>query len=416
MQKYLYKALKNKSYVTGEIEGKDEDEVAGKLREKGLEILSIKVPKDERLISTINVKKVPLLKGSAKVKKSDKVFLYKNTATMLKAGLPLPEVIDLLRESLKSPKLVEILTQLKYDVEAGSYISSSLGKFPEVFGTNEIAMIKAGEAGGTLPESFQGLFQDSEAELNLQKDIRSALMYPIIILCILAVIAVALFVFVIPQLTGFFTQAGIDIPKMTRITMAISSFVKDNFIIIFAFIVISAVAFQVLIKKSPAGKKVMDRLILKIPFFGKQIKLFYIYKIARMLGLLIKSGVPILQALEIVQKSVTHDGYSKSIGVLRGDVKGGGKLSDSFDKFEDLYPPFVSRMLKVGDRTGNLADSLANVSEYYQKELQDTLKNLPSLIEPVLLLILGAGVAFIAISVLIPMYSIVSGINQISHQ
>ncbi|MBU0975890.1 type II secretion system F family protein, partial [Patescibacteria group bacterium] len=399
-----------------EIEGKNEDEVAGKLREKGLEILSIKQRKEEGIMRSIDVKKVALFKGSSKVKKVDKVFLYKNTATMLKAGLPLPEVIDLLRDSLKSSKLVEILTQLKYDVEAGSYISVSLEKFPEVFGTNEVAMIKAGEAGGSLSESFQNLFQDSEAELNLQKDIKGALMYPAIILCILAVIAVALFVFVIPQLTGFFTQSGIEVPKMTQITMGISNFIRNNFILIAITAIVGFVVFRVLMKKSPSVKKAMDKVILKIPFFGKQVKLFYIYKIARMLGLLIQSGVPILQALEIVEKSVSHDGYSKSISVLRKEVKRGGKLSNSIEKFEDLYPPFVSRMLLVGDRTGNTADSLANISEYYQKELQETLNNLPALIEPVLLLVLGAGVAFIAISVLIPMYSIVSGINQISHQ
>jgi type IV pilus assembly protein PilC len=411
MKTFKYKALKNKKLVSGEIEARDQDEVAGKLKEQGLEVLNIQNIGDEEEKKKRGVK-IPFLSGTGKVKKVEKVFLYKNFSTMLQAGLPLPEVIDLMRESIKNKRLVEVLGQLKYDIESGNYISVSLEKYPDVFSTSEIAMIKAGEAGGTLPESFNGLFEDAESENKLAKDIKSAMMYPAIILSILILITLLLLLFVLPQLTSFFTQANIEVPTVTRIIMGVSDFAKANFVYIFVAIVSVIVGFRIALKRSAAVRAAYDKYLIKVPWLGKQFKLFFIYKFARMLGLLIRSGVPILQALEIVEKSVTNKGYSVSVKKMRLDIKSGGKLSSSIEKYEALYPPFVSRMLKVGDRTGNTSEALQNISEYYRTELQETLDNITSIIEPVLMVALGAGVAFIAISVLIPMYKIVSGINQ----
>ncbi len=411
MQTFVYKALKKEKLLSGEMEGKDQDEVASKLREKGLDILSIK-GKLERVDIKKEVKKFTLFSKGKKVKKGDRVFLYKNFATMIKAGLPLPEIIDLLRESIKNPKLIEILGRLKYDIEAGKYISDSLSKYPDVFNTSEIAMIKAGEVGGSLSQSFLGLYQDAEAEYKLQKDIKGAMTYPVIILSILLMVVLLMLLYVLPQLTGFFNQANIEVPKMTRIIMKASDFFKKYFIYLFALFISLVVSLYIGIKKFKKMKDFFDNIMIKFPWVGKQFKYFYIYKIARMLGLLNKSGVPILQSLEIVEKSVTHTRYSNSIKKIRKDVKTGGKLSKSVDNFKDLYPPFVSRMLKVGDRTGNTSDALANVSDYYKEELQEALGNISTLIEPILMVFLGAGVAFMAIAVLIPLYSVVSGINQ----
>ncbi len=412
MKKFTYKVLKNGKLVSGSIEGKDEDEVTSKLKEKGFEILNVKEEKLKGFEAEIEKRKLSFAERFSRVKKGEKVFLYKNFATMLKAGLPLPEAIDLLRESIDNPKLKDVLGKLKYDVESGNYVSLSLKSYPDIFKTSEIAMIQAGEAGGTLPQSFLGLYQDAESEHKLVKDIKGAMMYPVIILSILLLIGVLLLVFVLPQLTSFFVQANIDIPTMTKVTMAISDFARNNILVILLVIASVVLGLRMAIKRSKKVKNYFDKIILKVPWLGKQFKLFYIHKIARMLGLLIKSGVPILQALEIVEKSVMHLGFSHSIRVFRHDVKRGGKLSESIDKFTDLYPTFVSRMLKVGDKTGNSAEALENISEYYREELQEALDNISTIIEPILMVCLGVGVAFIAISVLIPMYSIVSGINQ----
>lgn len=411
MKTFLYKALKSKRLVSGEIEGKDEDEVASKLKEKGLDILNIK-SKVKGSGEKMGKGKLGFTSRFRGVKKVERVFLYKNLATMLKAGLPLPEVIDLLRESIKNPRLIKILGQLKYDVESGNYISSSLSKHKDIFNTSEIAMIKAGEIGGSLPQSFFGLYQDAEAESRLQKDIKSAMMYPLIILSILLLVVLLMLLFVLPQLTGFFTQANIEVPTITKVVMAASDFFKKYFVYFAILLIGIIVSIRVSIKKSERVKRFFDKFTLRVPWVGKQLKLFYIYKVARMLGLLIKSGVPILQALEIVEKSVMHTGYASSISEVKKDVKRGGKLSESIKKFTELYPPFVSRMLKVGDKTGNTSEALQNVSDYYREELQETLGSISTIIEPVLMVFLGAGVAFMAIAVLIPLYSIVSGINQ----
>ncbi|MBN2015360.1 type II secretion system F family protein [Candidatus Dojkabacteria bacterium] len=413
METYSYKALKDDKLVSGELEGRDENEIAGKLQEQGLEVLNIKQEGGKKSVTpSIGKVKTSFLDRFKKVKKVEKMFLYKNFATMLKAGLPLPEAIDLMRESLKNPLLEGVLSQLKYDVEAGNYISASLSKFSDIFSQSEISMIQAGEAGGTLPQSFHGLFIDAEAETKLQKDIKGAMMYPAIILSILLLVTLLLLIFVLPQLTGFFLQANIEVPTMTRIIMAASDFFKDYFFLIAIVVVALIVTLRSLIKKSKTVKKYFDKFTIRIPWLGMQFKYYYIHKIARMLGLLIKSGVPILEALEIVEKSIGHLGFSNSIRVMRSDIKRGGKLSTSVQSFDKLYPPFVSRMLSVGDRTGNTSEALENVSEYYDEELRSTLANISSIIEPILMVALGLGVAFIAISVLIPMYSIVSGINQ----
>lgn len=414
METYFYKGVKDGKFITGEVEARAEDEVASKLKNKGIEILTIK-PKEEKGIDTAREeikKKFSFSDRFTKVKKQDKVFLYKNLATMLKAGLPLPEIIEIIRESVDNSKIAEVMKQLKYDIESGSYISASLEKSSDIFGSNEIAMIRAGEVGGTLPDSFFGLYQDTEAEYKLQKDIKGALTYPVIILSILGLVGILMLVFVLPQLTSFFVQANIEVPTMTRITMAISNFAKENFLMVIVLVVAVVVGVRLAVKKSKAAKKLFDKYALKIPWVGKQVKLFYIYKFARMLSLLMKSGVPILEALDIVQKSVPHTGYSSSVKQMKKDVKAGGKLSDAVERFDYLYPAFVSRMLKVGDKTGNTSESLINISDYYREELQEALDNISTIIEPVLMVVLGVGVAFIAISVLIPLYSIVSGINQ----
>ena len=411
MHKYTYKAIKDKKLISGGVEASDENEAADKLKEKGYEILSIKDNISD-FDEEIEKRKLSLMERFTKVKKAEKVFLYKNFATMLKAGLPLLETIDLLRESIKNPKLEEVLSKLKYDVESGNYISASLASYPNVFSSSEIAMIRAGEIGGTLPQSFFGLFEDADSEYKLQKDIKGAMMYPAIILSILLFVAILLLVFVLPQLTGFFTQANIDVPRMTKITMAISDFIRKNIILISIFFISITIVLKILIDKVEKAKVIFDKIIIKLPWIGKQFKLFFIHKITRMLGLLIRSGVPILQALDIVEKSMGHHGYAQSIREIKADVKKGGKLSDSIERYENLYPPFVSRMLKVGDRTGNTSEALDNISVYYRDELQEALDNISTIIEPILMVCLGVGVAFIAISVLIPLYSIVSGINQ----
>ncbi len=412
MKLYTYRALKDKRLKKGEMEADSEDEIIRKLKEKNWEILSVKEKKSQTVLESKDIKKESILKGFGKVKDVDKVFLYKNFATMLKAGLPLPEVIDLLRESLDNEKLKNILKELKHDIETGNYISSSLEKHKDVFDTSEIAMLRAGEVGGSLPESFSSLHQDVESEYKLKKSVKKAMTYPVIILSILAFVAVVLLVFVLPQLTGFFTQSNIEIPATTKFTMALSEFVKKNIVLIVIFSVGAIVGLRVASKKSKGMKEFIDRATLKVPWVGKQFQMYYIHKIARMLALLIKSGVPILEALEIVEKSVMHIGYSGSVKTLREDVKSGKKLSESVRKFKDLYPTFVSRMLKVGDRSGNTAEVLLNISSYYREELEDALANISTLIEPILMVCLGIGVAFIAITVLIPLYSIVSGINQ----
>lgn len=411
MQTFLYKALKNKKLVKGEMEGKNEEEIESKLKAQGLEVLSVKSKLGDVTVKDYKTK-LPFLSRFEKVKKSEKVFLYKNFATMLKAGLPLTETIDLIRESIRNKRLVDVLGQLKYDVEAGNYISASLSKHGEVFGTNEIAMIKAGEVGGSLPECFHGLYQDVESEVKLQKDIQGAMMYPAIILSILLAVSLLLILFVLPQLTGFFEQANIEVPIMTKIIMAGSKFFRRYFFLLVIVFIALFVVFRILIKKSKQFKHRFDKLIIRVPFIGKQLKFFYVHKFARMLGMLTQSGVPILQALEIVKNSLTHSSYRKSVAVIKEEIKLGGKLFLSVEKFEDLYPPFVSRMIKVGDKTGNTPEALENLSEFYKEELKSTLDNLSSLIEPILMVFLGVGVAFIAISVLIPLYKIVSGINQ----
>lgn len=417
METFTYKALKNKKLVSGEIEGKDIGEIEGKLREKGFEILSIKEKGGSKGEGKGGREKATkpswgFFKRYQNVKKVEKVFLYKNLATMLKAGLPLTETIDLLRESMKNPKLIEIMGQLKYDVESGNYISVSLSKYGDVFGTNEIAMIQAGEAGGTLPQSFQGLYEDAAAENKLQKDIQGAMMYPAIILSILLIVTLLLILFVLPQLTGFFEQANIEVPTMTKIIMVGSKLFKKYFLLFVGGFIGGILLLRIAIKKSLTVKSYFDKIIIRLPFIGPQLKYFYVHKFARMLGLLTRSGVPILQALEIVKNSLTHEGYRNSVAKMKEDVKVGGKLYASVEQYDKLYPPFVSRMIKVGDKTGNTPEALENISEYYQEELKGTLENISSLIEPILMVFLGAGVAFIAISVLIPLYRIVSGINE----
>lgn len=414
MKKFLYKAVNQEGkLIEGDMDERTSFEVEKKLKDEGYDILNISVEKSGKK-GEVNIDKVKFLKRKQKVKKSEKVFLYKNIASMLKAGLPMLEVVDLLKEDVKNDRLRNVLKNLKVDVEGGGYISSTFKRYSDIFSEGEVSVIKAGEASGTLPESFHELYTDTKAEDDLRKDVKNAMMYPAIIMSILLLVTTLLFVYVIPQMTSFFVESNIEIPTITKIIIAVSGFMKNNFLILIIGFVGSVITLRSMMKKSEKFKKFFDRFILKVPWLGKQIMRFNVYRFTRMLASLIRSGIPILQALEIASKSISHIGYRRSIEEIRKEVKKGIEISSSISKYDKLYPSFVARMLKFGDKTGNIDEALNNVSEQYQQELEDTLANISTIIEPVLMVILGVGVAFIAISVLIPMYKVVSGINQLS--
>ena len=414
MKKFLYKAVSQEGkLIKGEMDERTSQDVEKKLKDKGYDILNISVEETEKK-DELNLNNIKFFKRKKSIRKSEKVFLYKNIASMLKAGLPMLEVVGLLKEDVNNDSLRNVLKNLKVDVEGGGYISSTFERYPDMFSEGEVSVIKAGEASGTLPESFYELYVDTKAEDDLRKDIKNAMMYPAIIMSILVLVSTLLFVYVIPQMTSFFVESNIEIPTITKIIIAVSGFMKNNFLVLTLGFVITIVTLRSMVRKSVKFKRSFDKFILKVPWLGKQIMRFNVYRFTRMLSSLIRSGIPILQALEIASKSISHTGYRRSIEETRKVVKKGVEISSAISKYDKLYPSFVGRMLKFGDKTGNIDEALNNVSEQYQQELEDTLANISTIIEPVLMVILGVGVAFVAISVLIPMYKVVSGINQLS--
>lgn len=413
MKIYSYRvAGKNETVETGEIEGQTETEVADKLAKEGKKVLSIQ----EKLSpqgGVIGAGSASFLDRFRKVSLSDKIFLFKNLSTMIEAGLPLVESVELLEENVKSGKLKDILKHLRSEVESGREMSYVLAQYPKVFSNGEVSMVKAGEVSGNLHVSFNGLYEDADADKRLRKDIKGAMMYPAIIFSIMTIISLALFIFVIPQLTNFFVQSNIEVPLITQIIISVSGFLKRYYIYLFLGIVGVIVGVNALLASSKDVQRFRDIVLLKIPWFNRQYKYFYVHRIARMMSMLLRNGVSIVEALEIAESSLANVKYRETITQSSEEVKRGGKLSESFAKHEKLYPGFVPRMLTVGDRTGKTDESFENISTYYEDELRDTLSNLSSIIEPILMVILGIGVAFIAISVLIPMYRIVSGVNQL---
>lgn len=388
--------------VKGKMEADSEGAVLSRLHEQRLHILSISEQK-AGAFSSINTKKAV---GAPKL--AALVVFSRQFATMVDAGLAVLKCLDILEQQSKDLPLKQALGVVKRDVQTGVSLGDAMAKHTNCFSKLYINMIRAAELGGILDTILDRLAQFLEKEQEIRQKVKSALTYPVIVLCFAMLILAAMFMFILPTFKQMFADMGAQMPAMTEALFSVSDFMVHNWYIfvfgpLFAFIGLKQYS------KTPDGAYKVDHVKLKIPIMGDIILKLSVARFCRTFGTLLSSGVPMMRAIEIVAETAGNEVLTRAIVETKTALREGSRLSPPLVK-SGLFPPMVTHMIDIGEETGRMSEMLIKVAEFYEQEVDATVKALTSLIEPILIVFLGVIVGFIVISIMGPMFSI---INQI---
>jgi len=332
-------------------------------------------------------------------------------ATMINAGLAMVRCLDILSEQTEDKKLQQTLIQVRRDVEGGSTLSNALGKHPNIFSTLYISMVKAGEMGGVLDEVLERLANFMEKDFSLKKKVKSALTYPVVILVMALGIVFFLVTYILPTFVSLFEGMNLTLPLPTKILMIITKSAKNPWIIFPALGlgILGSFALNRYIQ-TPFGRKQYDLLRLNVPVFGLLNKKVSISRFCRTLGTLLSSGVPIMQALEIVGKASGNEIIALTVSKIRESIREGESIASPLGA-SGMFPPMVTQMVAVGEETGNLDAMLSKISDFYDTEVEYMLASLTSMLEPIMIVGMGGIVGFIVISVFLPLYQLIGTLH-----
>ena len=340
---------------------------------------------------------------------TEKLMFTRNLQVMVSSGLSLPRSLDILALQSKNKKFKKVLSQVKEKLVKGKNFSDALTEHPGIFSDLFQNMIKVGEETGGLDESLKILSRQLEREHDLKSKIKGALIYPAIIVMTMIGIGILMLVMVVPQLADTFEELGIELPLTTRVVIGLGTFLNDNGLLSVIIILVFAFLFWLILRTKP-GKRTIDAIFLKIPIISTLVKKTNSARTIRTLSSLIASGVPIVKSLEIVAGTLGNVYYKEAILQAMERVKKGEKLSLFFKSCQSIYSPIVFQMIEVGEETGETSTILAKLADFFEEEIGNATQNMAAVIEPVLMLIIGAAIGFFAISMVQPMYSMLGGI------
>lgn len=405
--KYTYK-IKTKDGLekTGEIEAPDKFAAAKSLRADGSQPISISEGKIKKSGMTI-----PYLDSVFnKIKLHEKIIFTKNLSGMLNAGLSLYRALAVLEKQTKNEKFRNVLNSLLKDIDQGGTLSDGMSKFPDIFSTLFVSMVRAGEESGNLSGTLSEVSQHLEKSYALNKKVKGALMYPSIIVSAIFIIGILMMIFVVPTLTKTFVEMNVPLPKSTKFVIYISDAFANHTLLTLGIIAM-VIGIFVYLFKMKSLRPYIDILVLKLPVIGVIIKEVNTARTTRTLSSLLISGVDMTKALTITNEVVQNKSYKTVIEKSISAVQKGVTLSSVFKEAENLYPIMVGEMIEVGEETGKLSDMLKNVALFYENEVDNKTKDLSTIIEPVLMVFVGAAVGFFAISMITPLYSIMDSIQ-----
>jgi len=397
---YDYRARDKSGEIhSGQMEGSSSSAVAGTLREKGYIPLRIDARK-----STAMQKEIQIPGFKKKVKTKDIAIFSRQLATMVNSGLTLIRALTILDEQTESPVLKKVLGEVRTTVEQGSSLSAALEAHPNVFSHLYVSMVRAGEVGGALDETLVRLADTLEAAVRLRSKVKSAMAYPMVVLVLIVVIVTGMLVFVVPIFEGMYAELGGTLPLPTQLLITISGILTSFWWLILAGLIGGVVGFKRW-KKTDAGLAAWDRFKVRLPIFGELVQKIAISRFARTFAVLSRTGVPVLQTLDIVSSTSGNWLMSEATKDIQASVKRGDSLVAPLHK-HDIFPPMVVHMMAVGEETGALDSMLAKVADFYDAEVDDTVSAMTSLIEPLLIVVMGLVVGGILISLYLPMFNI----------
>ncbi|PIP24868.1 MAG: hypothetical protein COX34_01875 [Candidatus Nealsonbacteria bacterium CG23_combo_of_CG06-09_8_20_14_all_36_12] len=402
---YIAKSFKGKDR-TGVLEAPDEKTLARNLRQEGYILIKAKLEKAQPLERKISF---DFLTRFKKISLTEKIFFTRNLQIMIGAGISMPRALRILSEQTKNKKFKNTLSKIEEDITKGQNLSDALSRHPEIFSELFINMIKVGEESGTLEEVLKNLTHQMEKEEELSSKVKGAMIYPLVILTVMIFIGILMMVMVVPKLTSIFEELKVDLPFTTQIIIGLGKSLEKNWPILILALLFLPIFLKIILKKKET-KKIIDKLVLKLPIIAPITRKINTASTSRILGSLIASGVPIVRSLEIVANTLGNFYFKEAIKKAAEDVQKGKKLSQGLTPYQNLYPSIMIQMIAIGEETGESSGILGKVADFYEEEVSNITKNLSSIIEPILMVIIGAAVGFFAISMIQPMYSMMGAI------
>ena len=384
---------------SGNMEGDNREVVVARLREMNYFITSVNEKKKNLLLST----NITFLNT---IKLRDMTIFYRQFATMVNAGLTLVSSLDILCEQVENPSLAKTIKVVKADVEAGTTLAESMSKKPQVFSELYISMIRAGEIGGVLDEILNKIADLMEKEYALRQKVKTAMSYPLFVAGAAVIMSIFMLAFILPQFVGVFQQFGGELPALTQFFVTLTVLFNKFwylFFLIFAGIVFAIIAYI----KTPNGKLNFDKFKLSVPIFGDINRKTAVSRFTRILGTLIKSGVPILEALTVSSNAIGNLVISKSVLEAKIKIKEGQSISGPL-KASGVFPPMVTQMIMVGEESGELEEMLVNVAKFYDEEVDRAVENLTAIIEPLMMAFIALTVGTMIIAMYLPIFGMVN--------
>ncbi len=385
----------------GEMEASSEEIVRANLRRTKIEATKVK-PKPKDLFANVAFLQ-------PKVKEHDIILFARQFSTMIDAGLPIIQCLDILYTQQENATFKKILKSIKESVEGGATLAESLKKFPKQFDDLFVNMVAAGEAGGILDTILRRLSTYMEKAAKLKSQVKGAMTYPVVTLIIAAVVLAVILVFVIPVFQEMFADFGSELPAFTQMVIDVSDFTKRNVIWIVIGLILFVFAFRKTYK-TEKGRELIDDLLLKLPVFGVLIRKVAVAKFTRTMGTMLSSGVAILEALDIVAKTAGNKTIEKAVYSVRADISEGRTMADPLQE-SGVFPAMVCQMIAVGESTGALDSMLEKIAAFYDDEVDQAVENLTALIEPFMLVFLGVTIGGLVIAMYLPIFKMAGTIG-----
>ena len=399
MQKFTYKAKdKSGKDAEGIVEAQSLNDAARLLREQNFVIISLNSQGRSPIAALNNL--------TTKVVFNDVVIFTRQFSTMITAGLPITDSLVIARSQSK-PAMKPVIGQILSDVEGGTSLASALEKHPKVFSSVYISLVKAGEEGGVLDQILARLADNLEGQREFRSKVKGALIYPIIVIVGMLIVAAIMMIFVVPKLTGLYSEFQADLPLPTKILIASSNFMVSYWWLV-SFILVGLAYWTLYYVKTERGRRRYDELKLKIPVYGPLQQQIILTEMTRTLGLLVGAGISILEGLKIVSGVVGNTVYAEAIARCSDKVEKGFSLAYSFSEEAEIFPPMLFQMLSVGEETGKIDEALLKVSSVFEQESEQLVKSLTAAVEPIVMVILGVGVGLLVIAVIMPIYNLTS--------
>lgn len=404
MEKFTYTGTTRDGQPVSEtVEAADKYAVYEIARTNGHTILSVSPAKKFSLHTLLNMEKVNYF--LSRVKGDELVMMTRNLSSMLKAGLPLSRALSVIERQSKNPRIKGTMVEVRESINKGDPFHEALKKFPETFSPLYVAMVRAGEESGGMVEALKTISFQLERSSSLRKKIKGAMIYPAIVISVMLMIGILMMIYVVPTLTGTFLKLNIELPLSTRIIIGTSNLFSNHGLLTIAGFIIIVGGF-ISAARTRIGKYALHLSYLKIPVIGNLVRQTNSAYTARTLSSLLASGVDVIGALHITEDVLQNVHYKAIIKEAAVKVEKGSPLSETFIAHENLYPILVGEMVLVGEETGQISEMLTEIANFYETEVEQKTKDLSTIIEPVLMVTIGAGVGFFALAMIAPIYSI----------